>query len=118
MEHILLCHTCVSSEAFGGKLAVKISIYYALHPNVNRKCLEVSKAEKSNAGCNLITRHGGSSNAISENTVSKYNYVGRTMNVSYMDGHVGTLTKSDWSADHGYLSRRLWLEGYHNSYSL
>ncbi len=70
------------------------------------------------AGCNLITRHGGSSNAVSENTVSKYNYVGRTMNVSYMDGHVGTLTKSDWSADHGYLSRRLWLKGYHNSYSL
>jgi hypothetical protein len=35
-----------------------------------------------------------------------------------MDGHVGTLTKADWSADHGYLSRRLWLKGYINSYSL
>ena len=70
------------------------------------------------AGCNIVTRHGGSSNAVSENTVTKYNYVGRTMNVSYMDGHVGTLTKADWSADHGYLCRRLWLKGYINSYSL
>ena len=69
-------------------------------------------------GCNLITRHGGTGNALSENTVSKSNYAGRTMNVSYMDGHVGSLTKADWSVDHGYLSRRLWLKGYHNSYSL
>ena len=72
----------------------------------------------SPAGRNLVFRHGGVSNPLAEDTLGRYSYVGRTMNVSYMDGHVGVLVKGDWSADHGYISRRLWLKGYHNSYSL
>ena len=69
-------------------------------------------------GCNLVTRHGGNSTPLSENAINRTIYTGRTMNVSYMDGHVSNLTKADWSIDHGNLTRRLWLKGYQNSYSL
>ena len=69
-------------------------------------------------GRNLVFRHGGNSSPMGEDATTRYLYTGRYMNTSYMDGHVGSLTKEDWAMDHGYLSRRLWLKGYPNSYSL
>ena len=72
----------------------------------------------SPSGANLAVRHGGVSNPLSEDANGRYNYFGRTMNVFYMDGHVGGLTKGDYSADEGFMCRRLWLKGYDNNYSL
>ena len=54
MEYVLLGNAGIRAERLGVKLAVKVVVYRALHPHVDRECLEISKAEKGTAGGNLL----------------------------------------------------------------
>ena len=54
MEYVLLGNAGIRAERLGVKLSVKVVVYRALHPYVNRECLKVCKAEKGTAGGNLL----------------------------------------------------------------
>lgn len=68
-------------------------------------------------GSELATRHGGGVVSIDDSTIHYY-LSGKSMNASYIDGHVSKLLRTDWVYQTSGIQRDLLRRGYDNNFSL